>query len=206
MDNNPTLEKIRKSQIIEATLRKISEMGIQNITMNDIAAAAELSKGGIAHYFSSKDLLIKETFRELFASIIFMRGKKSMDECIGPLEKVHSFIWLYNWDDPLVKIGYPMLFEAMAMAGYDEHYRTLLHDWFDGWIVLLGQAIEEGITAGLFPVMDVNAAARAVSSIYQGVATRWYLDRDSHPTEWAVSYSKMAISGLLFGIKELKNK
>ena len=201
MDNTITLEKIRKSQILEATLRKIAEVGIQNITMDDIAAEAVLSKGGIAHYFSSKDLLIKETFREFF-SAIFMRGKTTMEQCSDPLDKVLSFVWLYNWEDPLVNIGYPMLFDAMSMAGHDPDYRALFHDWFDGWIELLGRAVEEGVAAGMFPATDIQGTARAISSIYQGVATRWYLGRDTHTTEWAVSYTKKAISSLLFDVKK----
>ena len=123
MEINLTLEKIRKSQILEATLKKIAEIGIQNITMDDIAAEAELSKGGIAYYYSSKDLLIKDAFREFFTTI-FLRGQNDH----GPvrsilLDKLLSFIWLYNWDDPLVDIGYSMLFDAMSMAGHDTEYR-----------------------------------------------------------------------------------
>lgn len=201
MEINLTLEKIRKAQIIEASLRKIAEVGIQNITMDDIAAEAKLSKGGIAHYFSSKDLLIKETFRDFFTAI-FLRGQKTMDQCSDPLDKVHSFTWLFNWEDPLVNIGYPMLFDAMAMAGHDPDYRSLLHEWFDGWIDLLGRAVEEGVASGAFPVTDVQGTARAISSIYQGVATRWYLDKNSHSTEWAVSYSKKAISSLVIDSKK----
>jgi AcrR family transcriptional regulator len=196
-----TLEKIRKAQIIEAALRKISEVGIQNITMDDIAAEARLSKGGIAHYFSSKDLLIKETFREFFAAI-FLRGQKTMDQCADPLDKVHSFMWLYSWEDPLVNIGYPMLFDAMAMAGHDADYRSLLHEWFDGWVELLGGAVEEGVASGAFPVTDIRGTARAISAIYQGVATRWYLDKDAHTTGWAVSYARKAISSLVNGSKK----
>ncbi|HOD14278.1 MAG TPA: TetR/AcrR family transcriptional regulator [Spirochaetota bacterium] len=201
MEINLTLEKIRKAQIIEASLRKIAEVGIQNITMDDIAAEARLSKGGIAHYFSSKELLIKETFRDFFAAI-FLRGQKTMDQCAGPLDKVHSFMWLYNWEDPLVNIGYPMLFDAMAMAGHDTDYRSLLHEWFDGWIELLGCAVEEGVASGAFPVTDIQGTARAISAIYQGVATRWYLDKDAHSTEWAVSYARKAISSLVNGSKK----
>ena len=62
-----------------------------------------------------------------------------MDQYVDPLDKVLSFIWLYNWEDPLVNIGYPMLFDAMSMAGHDTDYRALFHEWFDGWIELLGE-------------------------------------------------------------------
>ncbi len=196
MNKKVTLEQIRKSQILEATFKKITEIGIQNITLDDIAEEAGLSKGGIAYYYSSKDLLIKDAFREFF-NTIFLRGKAVMDQYIDPLDKLLSFTWLYNWSDPLVDIGYSMLFDAMSMAGHDGEYRALFHDWFDGWISLLGSAVEEGVASGTFTITDIKGTARAISSIYQGVATRWYLDRDTHSTEWAVRYSKTAIIALL---------
>jgi AcrR family transcriptional regulator len=201
MNNKVTLEQIRKSQIIEATFKKITEIGIQNITMDDIAAEAGLSKGGIAYYYSSKDILIKDAFREFF-NMIFLRSKMIMDQYPDPADKLLSFSWLYNWDDPLVNIGYSMLFDAMSMAGHDKEYRDLFHDWFDGWIDLLGKALEEGVNSRAFQIRDITGTARAISSIYQGVATRWFLDKDTHSTEWAVKYSKKAITALLVDIKK----
>jgi AcrR family transcriptional regulator len=201
MNNKVTLEQIRKSQIIEATFKKITEIGIQNITLDDIADEAGLSKGGIAYYYSTKDFLIKDAFKEFF-NMIFLRGKAIMDQYLDPVDKLLSFVWLYNWDDPLVHIGYSMLFDAMSMAGHDGEYRELFHDWFDGWIELLGSALEEGVASGIFNITDIKGTARAVSSIYQGVATRWYLDKDAHSTEWAIAYSKKAITALLGEIKK----
>ena len=94
-----------------------------------------------------------------------------------------------------------MLFDAMSMAGHDKEYRELFHEWFDGWIELLGSALEEGVASGIFNITDIKGTARAVSSIYQGVATRWFLDKDTHSTEWAIAYSKKAITALLGEIK-----
>ncbi len=201
MNNKVTLEQIRKSQILEAAFKKITEIGIQNITMDDIAVQAGLSKGGIAYYYSTKESLIKDAFKEFF-NMIFLRGKTIMDQYLDPVDKLLSFVWLYNWEDPLVDIGYSMLFDAMSMAGHDMEYRDIFHEWFDGWIALLGSALEEGVDSGVFNITDIKGTARAISSIYQGVATRWFLDKDTHSTEWAVIYSKKAITALLGEIKK----
>jgi len=196
MNTKVTLEQIRKSQILEATFKKIKEIGIQNITLDDIAVEAGLSKGGIAYYYSTKDILIKNAFKEFF-NLIFLRGKTVMDQYLDPIDKLLSFVWLYNWDDPLVDIGYSMLFDAMSMASHDDVYRDLFHDWFDGWIELLGGALDEGVASGIINIEDIKGTARVISSIYQGVATRWFLDRDAHSTEWAIEYSKKSITALL---------
>jgi hypothetical protein len=50
---------------------------------------------------------------------------------------------------------------------------------------------------GLFKKLNPEAVARTISAIYQGTATRWYLDPESHSTEWAVASFNQAIRGLM---------
>ncbi|MFW5861242.1 MAG: TetR/AcrR family transcriptional regulator [Spirochaetota bacterium] len=194
--HNITLESIRRGQILDATLRTISEMGIQRVTLDDIAAASGLSKGGLAHYFATKEILFREAFREFFERI-FIRSRQTMEACNTPLQKLLSFGWLYNWDDPDVNIGYPVLFDCMALAAHDEEYRTLFHEWVNSWISMLADAIVEGNNSGEFNITEVDGAARAISSVYHGIAVRWYLDRNSHSSEWAIMSFTRAIYGLL---------
>lgn len=196
MASNTTLETIRKSQIIEDTLKKISEIGIHNITMDDISKESGFSKGGIAHYYSSKDALVRATFREFFDRI-FIRSKETMDKHSDPLEKILSFDWLYDWSDPDVSRGYTLLYDFMSLASHDEEYRLLFHEWVENWVRLLCDALEAGVNSGKFTISDIESTARIISSIYQGIATRWYIDRNSHSSEWAINSFKKAITPLL---------
>lgn len=190
------LEDARKGQILQAALVKISQAGSANVTLDDIAREAGLSKGGVAYYYPTKDSLCRATFREFFTRI-FTRSSDTMKACPGPLEKLLSFGWLYSWDDPDVNLGYPLLFDCQAMAARDEEYRKLFHEWVDGWITMLGDAVREGVDAGIFPEMDPEDTARTISSIYHGIAVRWYLDRVSHTTDWAISAFTRSITALV---------
>ena len=190
------LEDIRKAQILQAALVKISEAGSSAVTMDDIARQAGLSKGGVAYYYRTKDLLCKDAFREFFARI-FLRSKMTIASCSDPLAKLLSFGWLYNWEDPDVNLGYPVLFDCMAIAARDEDYRALFHDWVDNWIRILREAVEVGVETGMFPEMDPEETARTISSIYHGIAVRWYLDRKSHTSEWAIAAFTKSITGLV---------
>ena len=191
-----TISDIRKTQIIEAALRKISKLGCYNITMDDIAAEAGLSKGGIAYYYSSKDKLIEETFR-VFFNRIFQRSRDTMSGFVDPLSKILSFDWLYDWDDAEVNMGYQLLFDFMSLAVRDPAFRAIYHEWVNGWIDLLREALEQGMEQGQFTVTDTDSTARSISSIYHGIAMRWYLDPDSHPSEWAVRSFTESITRLL---------
>jgi len=190
------LETIRKNQILFATLKKISETGSSIVTLSDIAREAGLSKGGLIHYFPSKEALCKEAFKSFFERI-FQRSLETMDGCKDPMQKLLSFGWLYNWEDPDVNLGYPLLFDSMAMASRDGDYRAMFHEGIRNWIDMLRGAIEECQGQGRFKGCDPECMAKTISAIYHGIAVRWYLDKKSHPTDWAVKSAKNVITSLL---------
>ena len=196
MNNNIKIGDIRKTQIIEAALRKFSQVGTYNATLDDIAQEAGMSKGGIAYYYSAKDGLVKEVFKVFFERI-FLRSKETMDQYTEPMEKLLSFSWLYNINDPDVNPGYQLLFDFMSMAVLDEECRQIYHEWVNGWVILLKRALIDGIEQGKFKDIDPESTARSISSIYHGIAMRWYLDRDSHPTEWAIKSFTESITRLM---------
>ncbi len=191
------LLEIRTTHIIETALQTISTSGCANVTMAEICRAAGLSKGGLAHYYKSKRSLFIAVFTEFFQRI-FQRGKETMEEYTDPLDRLLSFEWLYNADDPEASLGYPILFDFMSIAVHDEEYREIFSNWINNWIELLKQPILEGQEQGIFTKkIDPDSTARSISAIYQGIATRWYLSPELHSTEWAVDTLKRGITGLL---------
>jgi AcrR family transcriptional regulator len=175
----PELEAIRKAQIIEAGLHTIAQRGCANVTMDDICSAAGLSKGGLAHYYRSKNELFKAVFNAFFDRI-FQRSRETMAQFDDPLGQLLSFEWLYDANDPDMEIGYPLLLDFMAVSVHDKEYREIFYGWIDNWVSLLSGALEEGIRRGQFKDLDPAATARTISAIYQGVATRWYLAPEIH--------------------------
>ena len=196
MPPNVELEAIRKTQIIDAALRTSAERGCANVTMDDICKTAGLSKGGLAHYYKSKNDLFKAAFQEFFQRI-FIRGDETMSTFDDPLEQILSFEWLYDPQDPDVDTGYPILYDFMSIAVHDEEYREIFSDWIDNWVKLLKKAILLGQSQSRYVNVDAEFAARTISAIYQGIATRWYLARSEHSTQWAVESLKRSVKGLL---------
>lgn len=192
----PELEAIRKSQILQAALKAIADNGCANVTMADICQSAGLSKGGLAHYYKSKRDLFLAAFREFFHQI-FQRSRETMANHADPLDKLLSFDWLYNRDDPDGLLGYPVLFDFMSIAVHDDAYKALFHEWVENWLFLLGGAIAEGNASGRFKVSDPDPLAKGISAIYQGIATRWFLAPELHSTQWAVATMRRSILGLL---------
>lgn len=197
MPPSSEIETIRRSQIIEAALKTIAARGSANVTMDDICRASGFSKGGLAYYYKSKRELFLAAFTEFFDSI-FTRGKETMDRFDDPLEKLLSFTWLYNPDDPDALIGYPVLFDFMAVVVHDDEYRKIFHDWFNKWVILLKGAVDQGVNDGSFSKnIDCESVAQGVSAIYQGIATRWFLASTVHSRQWAEDTLVRSVKGLL---------
>ncbi|MFD2167091.1 transcriptional regulator BetI [Thalassotalea euphylliae] len=56
------MEKIRKQQLIEATLTSIEQNGLHGTTISSISKLAGVSTGIISHYFGGKPELLQSTF------------------------------------------------------------------------------------------------------------------------------------------------
>lgn len=192
----PELEAIRKAQIIEAGMKVIAERGSANVTMDDICREAGLSKGGLAHYYRSKHALFKSVFQAFFQRI-FQQGRTIMDQQDDSMGKILSFVWIYDLENPDLDIGYPLLFDCLAIAVHDADYRAIFHDWIDNWVALLSEALQLGLDTGQLVDLEPESTARTISAIYQGIGTRWYLDPASHNTAWASASLRKAIKGLL---------
>jgi AcrR family transcriptional regulator len=57
----------RREQILAAARRLFEELGYDSVSMSDVAAAAEVTRGLVHHYFGSKRELYLETVRSVLA-------------------------------------------------------------------------------------------------------------------------------------------
>jgi AcrR family transcriptional regulator len=190
------LKDIRKEEIMKAALSVISTRGSANITLDDIAKAAGFSKGGITYYYSSKEALIKDVF-EYFFEHAYQRSYDEVAKSKDPLNKILSFVWLYQPDDYISETMYPLLFDIMVLAAFNDDYRTAYHKMINTWLAVTEECLEEGCETGLFQIEDIPGTAKLLSATAQGIAERWYLVREDHTTEWAVSSFKRAVMAIL---------
>ncbi len=197
MGVNRAIQAVRIPQIIEAALEIIAERGFDSATMDLVAKKAGLSKGGLIHYFPSKKSLL-ETVVKSFFERIFERGKEIRDSFSDPFEQLASYTWLYNREDPDNLVGYRLFFEIMAVTSRNETYRDIFHQWVNNWVNLLKASIEKGNREGVFEVEDPDETAKTISAVYQGVASRWFLDPENHSDEWARESVRKLIRFLVY--------
>lgn len=85
------MEKIRRRQLIEATIAVIGEHGYADTTISKIAKQAGLSVGIISHYFGGKDELLQATMWQLMCDLqqqVIERRR----QCSAPDERLEAMV------------------------------------------------------------------------------------------------------------------
>lgn len=113
-ENLPKAEQRRRA-ILEATLQVIAEGGIDAVTHRRVAAAAGVPLGSTTYYFATRDVLIRETFRNYVATA---------DSTIAALHSAHN-------DDTIAGIAATMValarHEAASASVVRAEYELILH-------------------------------------------------------------------------------
>lgn len=103
----------RRAQVLEATVRTISERGVERTRLVDVARAANVSVGLIQHYFETRDELLASAF-EFFN-----------DLWVGHWETVSSAA-----ADPVMKLVTLFRFTAFEFEGWREvQWRIWVEFW-----------------------------------------------------------------------------
>ncbi len=70
------IEAARKAQLIECAIETIARLGYAQASLTQIAKRAGISKSVITYYFSSKEELIEQVLREIYADAARFIGPK----------------------------------------------------------------------------------------------------------------------------------
>jgi AcrR family transcriptional regulator len=161
---------IRRREILEAAIQAFTEKGYDKTSVDDIARAADVSKGTLYWYFENKQMLfaalvqlVFDDFEAAFGQVIAATSTQS------PPERLRAFI-----------------IEPFACFGLDLHHIGLYIDFFvQAWQYEIVQQtlkntytryldtatviIQDGIDQGVFRPVDATHAACAIAGAVDGV-------------------------------------
>jgi TetR/AcrR family transcriptional repressor of bet genes len=178
----------RREAVVRAASRRIGRVGLDAVTMRDIATEAGCTTGMITHYFESKEdvllsalvVLTKEIFDRLDSCVI-----SDLDSFIDALE-----VTLPVDEDRLITSRVWVCFWGRAFGSEElmEHHRQ----FYDSWHRFLVGALEALRGNGL-PLPDVHLAvlARHVMAAVDGINVQATLD----PSAWPAARQRQTIDG-----------
>ncbi len=163
----------RRNAILDATQQLVETKGYEQMTIQDILDALQISKGAFYYYFDSKVVLLEalverggERIEQLVLPIIH-------DRSIGALEKLQRFFATLDQE----KIAHKRFVLAFLRVWYDDENAIVRHKLyrarvkrFTPW---LSQIIQEGVEEGVFTTPYPDQAARMIMSLLEdlGYAT-----------------------------------
>lgn len=162
----------KKNRILNAARKLFFEKGFKAVTVDSIAAHAEVSKGSIYLYFESKEeiyiqVLIADNaeFHKRISN--FFQGNMSAAELLLDYARIYVDHFLY--DNELFRIFMSFLIRADQMILTDEQNSNLLASANEN-IQIIGEILQRGIESGEFsPEINVRHGQNAIWGLLNGI-------------------------------------
>lgn len=131
-----------RDRILDTAVALVFECGVAGTTLDDVRAAAKVSKGQLYHYFADKDDLIHAVIDRTIQQVLDAQPQ---------LANLSSWTAIASWFDDLVLLqvhrqavgGCPIGSLAGELAESDEQTRAELTSGFDRWETPLREGLDQ---------------------------------------------------------------
>jgi AcrR family transcriptional regulator len=164
-----SIEELRRSELVEATVRTIAERGFHRTTVRDIARAAETSPASVLYYFSTKDELLAVAFAESDQRFR-ARVRAEVGELSGAAQ-IARIVELCFPDDPSGDPEWNLEIDLWALAARREDFREMFEAASADWLDIIVSALTAGVERGeLHLGGDIRDDAMALAALIDGLA------------------------------------
>jgi TetR/AcrR family transcriptional repressor of nem operon len=141
----------QRQWILAQAAHVFSVRGYMGASMDDLTRATGLTKGGIYHYFGSKDALALEAF-DFAVDLVYARFDQMAGAAHDPLRRLVMVAELFRSliDDPVVKGGCPILNAAVEVDDTNPELCARVRGRMAGWRERVTGIVRDGQSQGIF--------------------------------------------------------
>ena len=158
----------RKAQILTAFAALLDRKGFSDLTMDDVAQEAGISKGAIYHHFESKEDILLALFRthseDMFSAVAELRGKyPTFEEFLLEGGKVilnRSIEFFTQTEIMMHFMAYHDLRSKLHQMIMEDHYKAL---------EIIENILKSGIESGDLVLDDPRGMASTVNALFSGL-------------------------------------
>lgn len=164
-----------RDQILDAATRVFAEKGYGGARMDDVVAAAGLSKGTVYWHYKSKDGLLAAVMRRFLAIELRRFGRLTAEAgsvADGLLDCVRQVTDDLRHMGPLM----PLTLEFYALALRKEWARRYLRGYYAEFRLALARSVQAGIARGEFRPVSVEDTTIALTGLIEGLILLWVVD------------------------------
>jgi TetR/AcrR family transcriptional regulator, fatty acid metabolism regulator protein len=173
----PNHEVERRLTLLKAAFREVAEKGFSEVTLDDIARRAGVSKGVTLYYFDSKQELFRELFGWLIDSI-HLRMREAVGRVEDPVTKVRALVAIIFPSPSKNRAFFRAYLDFCGLAARREPFREIGERFYAGCLEIDRALVEEGMRRGVFVVRDAVTAAGTMRALFDGLMMRWLSERD----------------------------
>jgi AcrR family transcriptional regulator len=171
----------RRLTLLKAAFREVAEKGFADVTLDDIARRAGVSKGVTLYYFSSKEDLFRRLFGWLVDSI-HARMREAVSERSDPVEKLRALVAITFPSPSKNRAFFRAFVDFCGLAARREGFREVTERFYRGCREIDGAIVEDGIRRGIFARREAASAASTVRAIFDGLMMQWLAESDPEDT------------------------
>jgi AcrR family transcriptional regulator len=197
----------RKSAILKAARKLFFDRGFKSVTVDNIAAKAEVSKGSVYLYFKSKEEIYTQILiNDNIAAFEDLKSKFSAKDASAAellLTFASNYINYFLDDNELFRILMTFMLHADHMILTDEQNSQLLQTTNDN-ISFISGILQKGVDSGEFsPAISIRQAQNAIWGLLNGVISLYLFV--GNPVKRADRIHSTVKDSLNILIKGLKN-
>lgn len=194
----------KRLKILEAATARFAQSGYEATSMDDLAAAAGVSKGSLYDYFENKEDLfyaVFEWFQQLLlrASMERMRDEKNTCERLAAFADASVSAFMEH-----VAL-YPVTLEVWAAAaktGTRARFAQAMRDLYAGYRAEVTQLIASAQKNGeIKRAVDAPAVAAMLIGAVDGLLLQYWLDPSFDPRQWVKNFLTALFDGIAAGGK-----
>ncbi len=178
--------RTRRERILDAAFHTFSRRGYRDTAMDDIAVAAETSKGGVYFHFPTKEALFRELVRTT-ADRLAAKVERAVATETEPIARADAALRTVLSTFAGHRTMARLLFLDALGAGRAFNAETNeLHERFAR---MIAGYLDEAVEAGAIPPIDTALTGVAWFGALNEVVARWLLVDDAPPLE--VTYPEL---------------
>ncbi len=174
----------KQAHLIRSAYKVMGEKGLSQLSLQDVADEAGVSKAILPYYFASKENLILLTMRWVLARVAG-RIRESIEEVEGAEEKVSAMVDAIFVSPESNRRFYLVFFDFLGYAARDDRFGDVSATFHEICNGLYAEVVRAGQQEGVFNRTDAEEAAGVVRALVDGLFTQWIQDRD-----WEKSYAE----------------
>ncbi|MBX9704368.1 MAG: TetR/AcrR family transcriptional regulator [Silvanigrellaceae bacterium] len=182
------LAKERKEKIIEATIQCISEFGLYNFSMHNVAKIAAVSKGIIHYYFLDKEDLINEVLNKVNNELEYSITNDLLET--DPIKKILKIIAVCFEIIKEKKEYFNIHIDFWGQANHKPYIKQKIASKHAKLRHEIAGIIEYGIEKNIFENVDPHLTASMILAFIDGIALQWIIDENAFQYDDIIKYCK----------------